>query len=63
MANQSSKIHRCQKSASIKSAHAMLKVLIVQNCDDDILEGLVVVDTPLFFKSKIHCFLVGRRRL
>jgi hypothetical protein len=35
----------------------MWKVLMVQSCDNDILEGLVIA-TPL--KSKIHCFLVGR---
>jgi hypothetical protein len=42
---------------SSKSARAMWKVLMVQSCDNDILEGLAVAN-PL--KPKIHCFLVGR---
>jgi hypothetical protein len=29
---------------SVKSARAMWKVLMVQNCDNDILEGLAVTD-------------------
>ena len=40
---------------SVKSARAIWKVLMVQNCDNDILEGLAVAN-PL--KSKIHCFLI-----
>jgi hypothetical protein len=37
----------------VKSAHAMLKVIMVQNCNNDILEGLAVADplqtqNPLF---------------
>jgi hypothetical protein len=41
----------------IKSARAMWKVLMVQNCDNDILEGLVVAkppqtQNPLFFSWK-----------
>jgi hypothetical protein len=31
-------------NVSIKSARAMWKVLMVQNCDNDILEGLAVTD-------------------
>jgi hypothetical protein len=31
---------------SIKNAHAMWKVLMVQNCDNDILEGLAVANPP-----------------
>jgi hypothetical protein len=31
-------------TVSIKSAHAMWKVLMVQSCDKDILEGLAVAD-------------------
>jgi hypothetical protein len=39
---------------SVKSARAMWKVLMVQNCDNDILEGLAVTNphqtqNPLFF--------------
>jgi hypothetical protein len=39
---------------SVKSAHAMWKVLMVQSCDNDILEGLAVanllqIQNPLFF--------------
>jgi hypothetical protein len=41
---------------SIKSACAMWKVLMVQNCDNDILEGLATANPS---KPKIHCFLVG----
>jgi hypothetical protein len=38
----------------VKSAHAMWKVLMVQSCDNDILEGLAVANppqtqNPLFF--------------
>jgi hypothetical protein len=41
-------------TVSIKSAHAMWKVLMVQSCDNDILEGLAVANppqtqNPLFF--------------
>jgi hypothetical protein len=31
---------------SVKSARAMWKVLMVQNCDNDILEGLAVANPP-----------------
>jgi hypothetical protein len=31
---------------SVKSARAMWKVLMVQNCDNDILEGLAVANSP-----------------
>jgi hypothetical protein len=34
----------------------MWKVLMVQSCDNDILEGLATANP---FKPKIHCFLVG----
>jgi hypothetical protein len=39
---------------SVKSARAMWKVLMVQSCDNDILEGLAVANplqtqNPLFF--------------
>jgi hypothetical protein len=30
---------------------------MVQNCDNDILEGLAIANPPC--KPKIHCFLVG----
>jgi hypothetical protein len=30
----------------VKSARAMWKVLMVQNCDNDILEGLAVANPP-----------------
>jgi hypothetical protein len=43
-------------TVSVKSAHAMWKVLMVQSCDNDFLEGLVVTN-PL--KPKIHFFIVG----
>jgi hypothetical protein len=41
-------------TVSVKSAHAMWKVLMVQSCDNDILEGLAVANppqtqNPLFF--------------
>jgi hypothetical protein len=41
------------KIVSVKSARAMWKVLMVQNCDNDILEGLAVanplqIQNPLF---------------
>jgi hypothetical protein len=38
-------------TTSIKSVRAMWKVLMVQNCDNDILEGLVVADPPKNSKS------------
>jgi hypothetical protein len=31
---------------SVKSARAMWKVLIIQSCDNDILEGLAVANPP-----------------
>jgi hypothetical protein len=42
---------------SVKSARAMWKVLMVQSCDNDILEGLAVTNlpqtqNPLFFSWK-----------
>ena len=40
---------------SVKSTRTMWKVLMVQNCDNGILEGLAVTN-PL--KPKIHYFLV-----
>jgi hypothetical protein len=43
-------------TVSVKSARAMWKVLMVQSCDNDILEGLAIANP---FKPKIHCFLVG----
>jgi hypothetical protein len=41
----------------VKSAHAMWKVLMVQSCDNDILEGLAIANppqtqNPLFFSWK-----------
>jgi hypothetical protein len=41
-------------TVSVKSARAMWKVLMVQSCDNDILEGLAVANppqtqNPLFF--------------
>ena len=41
---------------TVKSARAMWKVLMVQICDNDILEGLAIATS---LKPKIHCFLVG----
>jgi hypothetical protein len=38
-------------TASVKSACAMWKVHMVQNCDNDILEGLAVADLPTNPKS------------
>jgi hypothetical protein len=38
-------------NASVKSAYAMWKVLMVQNCDNDILEGLAVNKPPQNSKS------------
>jgi hypothetical protein len=41
------KVHNLQLNiVSIKSACAMWKMLMVQNCDNDILEGLAVADPP-----------------
>jgi hypothetical protein len=45
---------------SVKSARAMWKVLMVQKCDNDILEGLVVTNPPPSKKPKIYFFLIGR---
>jgi hypothetical protein len=41
----------------VKSARAMWKVLMVQSCDNDILEGLVIANpsqtqNPLFFSRR-----------
>jgi hypothetical protein len=33
-------------TVSVKRAHAMWKVLMVQSCDNDILEGLAVANPP-----------------
>ena len=42
---------------SVKSVHAMWKVLMIQNCDNDILEGLAVAETPPQTLNPL--FLVG----
>jgi hypothetical protein len=33
-------------TVSVKSARAMWKVLMVQSCDNDILEGLAIANPP-----------------
>jgi hypothetical protein len=39
-------MHLTNNTVYVKSARAMWKVLMVQSCDNDILEGLAIANSP-----------------